>query len=406
MTSPAIPLDQTVEKDDFQTGQVVPVVAAHFAHDIYTAGVPPLLPVLIEKLSLSLTQAGALSACLQIPSLLNPFIGYLADKVNLRYFVILAPAITATVLSFFGQTSNYWVLMVLFFCAGTSIAAFHATAPAMIGRVSGRRVGLGMSLFMVGGEMAYTLGPLLAVWAVTTWTLEGIWRLVVIGWAASLILFWKLNGIGNKIAARPEKPGSLRLMLPQLAAVFIPLALINLFRNPLMESVSTFLPTYLSGRGASLWIAGASLSIFDLASIPGVLLSGWISDRVGRKQVLLAAALVSPVLALIFINVDGWLAVVTLMALGFFASSSMPVYLAIAQEHFPNNRAMANSLVMMIVFVLRPVGTLAVGFMGDHLGLQSAFFWSALVFLLTIPAILALPGKRSKNANLNAQVAP
>jgi MFS transporter, FSR family, fosmidomycin resistance protein len=71
----------------------------------------------------------------------------------------------------------------------------------------------------------------------------------------------------------------------------------------------------------------------------------------------------------------------------------MPVYLAIAQEHFPKNRAMANSLVMMIVFVLRPVSTLAVGFMGDHLGLQAAFFWSALTFLLTIPAILALPGK-------------
>jgi MFS transporter, FSR family, fosmidomycin resistance protein len=396
MTTSAIPLEQTTVNDDFQTGQVAPVVAAHFAHDIYTAGVPPLLPVLIEKLSLSLTQAGALSACLQIPSLLNPFIGYLADKVNLRYFVILAPAITATVLSLMGRTSNYLVLMILFFCAGISIASFHATAPAMIGRVSGRRVGLGMSLFMAGGEMAYTLGPLLAVWAVTTWTLDGMWRLVVIGWAASLILFWKLNGIRNNLAAQPEKPGSLRLMLPQLAGVFIPLTLINLFRNPLMESVSTFLPTYLSQRGYSLWLAGASLSIFDLAGLGGVLLSGSISDRVGRKQVLLAAAVVSPILALIFINVEGWLAVVTLLALGFFASSSMPVYLAIAQEHFPKNRAMANSLVMMIVFVLRPVSTLAVGFMGDHLGLQAAFFWSALTFLLTIPAILALPGKNLK----------
>ena len=228
MTSSAIPLEQTAEKDDFQTGQVVPVVAAHFAHDIYTAGVAPLLPVLIEKLSLSLTQAGALSACLQIPSLLNPFIGYLADKVNLRFFVILAPAITATLLSCMGLTSNYVVLVLLFFCAGTSIAAFHATAPAMIGRVSGRQVGLGMSLFMVGGELAYTLGPLLAVWAVTTWTLDGFYRLVVIGWAASLILFWRLNSNGNGIAAHPEKPGSLRLILPQLPAVFIPLALITL----------------------------------------------------------------------------------------------------------------------------------------------------------------------------------
>jgi FSR family fosmidomycin resistance protein-like MFS transporter len=406
MTSSAIPLEQAAVKDDFKTGQVLPVVGAHFAHDIYTAGVPPLLPVLIEKLSLSLTQAGALSACLQIPSLLNPLIGYLGDKVNLRWFVILAPAITATLLSAMGLTSSYGVLAILFFCAGISIAAFHATAPAMVGRVAGRQVGLGMSLFMAGGELAYTLGPLLAVWAVTTWTLDGMWRLVVIGWAASLILLWRLRVNGRGIAIPLEPAGSLRAILPQLAGVFIPLTLINLFRNPLMESISTFLPTYLSQRGASLWLAGAALSLFDLAGLCGVLLSGWISDRAGRKQVLIVATLASSVLALVFINVSGWLTVVVLLGLGLFASSSMPVYLAIAQEHFPNNRAVANSLVMMIVFVLRPLGTLIVGYLGDHIGLQAAYFWSALVYLLMIPAILALPDKVSGASDLTASAAP
>ena len=396
MTSSAVPPEQTPIRTDFQTGQVLPVVAAHFAHDIYTAGVAPLLPVLIQKLSLSLTQAGALSACLQIPSLLNPLIGYMADKVNLSFFVILAPAITATLLSSIGLTSNYLVLMLLLFCAGASIAAFHATAPAMIGRVSGRRVGLGMSLFMVGGELAYTLGPLLAVWAVTTWTLDGYYRIVVIGWAASLVLFWRLKGNGKGIAAHPEKPGSLRLILPQLPAVFVPLALITLFRQPLMESLSTFLPTYLSERGASLWVAGASLSVFELSGVPGLLLSGWVSDRIGRKQVLIVTSLASSILALVFINLTGWLAVVALLALGFFSLSIMPVFLAMAQEHFPKNRAVANSLVMMIIFVLRPLGTLAVGYLGDHLGLQTAFFWGALIYLLTIPAILALPARAGK----------
>jgi MFS transporter, FSR family, fosmidomycin resistance protein len=394
MTTSTLPIEQNAVQLDFQTGQVVPVVAAHTAHDIYTAGIAPLLPVLIEKLSLSLTQAGVLSACTQIPSLLNPLIGYIADKVNLRLFVILAPAITATLLSSIGLTSNYLVLVLLFFCAGISIAAFHATAPAMIGRVSGRKVGLGMSLFMAGGELAYTLGPLLAVWAVTTWTLDGYWRIVVIGWSASLILLWRLKSDGKGLAAKQEKPGSLRLIMPQLAATFIPLTFINLFRHPLMESMSTYLPTYLSGRGASLWLAGASLSIFDLAGLAGVLLSGWISDRIGRKLVLLIAAVVSPFMALVFIYSTGWASVMALIALGLFASSSMPVYLAIAQENFPNNRAVANSLVMMIVFVLRPVGTLSVGYIGDHLGLQSAIFWSALLYFLTIPAILALPGEK------------
>jgi FSR family fosmidomycin resistance protein-like MFS transporter len=69
--------------------------------------------------------------------------------------------------------------------------------------------------------------------------------------------------------------------------------------------------------------------------------------------------------------------------------------LAMAQEQFPNNRAVANGIFMMLVFVLRPLGSLTVGVLGDHFGLQSAFFWSALVSLLMIPAILALPERNS-----------
>ena len=69
-------------KHEFQTGQVAPVVAARSSLTTFILpALPQLLPVLIEKLSLSLTQAGALSACLQIPSLLNPLIGYLADRM-------------------------------------------------------------------------------------------------------------------------------------------------------------------------------------------------------------------------------------------------------------------------------------------------------------------------------------
>ncbi|MCC6955600.1 MAG: hypothetical protein IT316_02325, partial [Anaerolineales bacterium] len=82
MTTQTTPYSSTIESSEFQTGQVVPVIAAHLTHDIYTSSVPPMLPLLIEKLSLSLTQAGLLSAMLQLPGILNPFFGYIADRVT------------------------------------------------------------------------------------------------------------------------------------------------------------------------------------------------------------------------------------------------------------------------------------------------------------------------------------
>ena len=132
MTTKTIPYSQTTTEEDFQAAQVAPIVSAHFVHDTYTGFVPALLPVLIKQLSLSLTQAGSLTAILQLPALFNPFIGYMADRVSVRYFVILAPAVTATLISSMGLASDYWILAILLFVTGISVASFHAPAPAMI----------------------------------------------------------------------------------------------------------------------------------------------------------------------------------------------------------------------------------------------------------------------------------
>ena len=57
------------------------------------------------------------------------------------------------------------------------MAAFPAPAPAMIAKVAGQRVGTGMSIFMATGELARTLGPIIAVAAVagSDWTESGGW---------------------------------------------------------------------------------------------------------------------------------------------------------------------------------------------------------------------------------------
>lgn len=380
-----LPIDQ---EKNFQTGQVMPIAGAHFVHDTYTAFVAPLLPVIIEKLSLTLTAAGSLTAILQLPAVLNPFIGYLADRISLRYFIILAPAVTASLISLLGFADSYLALAILLFITGISVAAFHAPAPAMIARVSGRQVGLGMSLFMASGELARTLGPLIAVWAVSLWGLEGVYRLFIPGWAASLILFFGLR----RVPVSPLRTGSLAALKPALRSLFLPLLLITFFRNFMLDSLVTYLPIYMSQQGSSLWLAGGALSILEFAGVAGALSSGPLSDRIGRKSILLAATILSSILLLIFLNVSGWQVVPLLLLLGFTALSSQPVLLAIVQDTLPEHRAMGNGLYMTISFLIRPIAILAIGALGDRGGLVSAYFWGAIISLLAIPAILALPG--------------
>ena len=142
----------------FQTGQVVSMSICHFIHDVYSSFLAPLLPLLIKKLSLSLTEAGFLTTVMQVPALLNPYLGTLADRISVRYFIILAPGITAVSMSLIGMAPSYGVLLILLLIAGVSVAIFHVPAPVMVARLSGSKKGRGMSFCMTGGELARSLG--------------------------------------------------------------------------------------------------------------------------------------------------------------------------------------------------------------------------------------------------------
>lgn len=380
-------------RDGFQTGQVFTIAAGHFVHDSYSAFVAPLLPLLQEKLSTNYALTGGLTVFAQLPSLLNPFIGYLADKVSLRYFIILAPGITATLMGFLGLTSSYLALAVLLFAAGISIATFHAPAPAMIGRLAGDRVGKGMSIFMASGELGRTLGPVLVIAAVGWFGLEGIWRLAVGGWAASGLLYFRLH----KVSARPtdQKGGAMADVWPVVRQVFPVLIWITVSRIFMMASLTTYLPIFVTDvMEGSLWLSAASLSLLEAAGVAGALFTGTFSDRYGRARMLGILMTLAPLLLLIFLYSPGWLAIPMLFALGLTAISPTPVILAVVQDQFPDNRALGNGILLALNFTIRAVGVWAVGLFADQAGLFQAFLWSALIGFLGIPAVFYLPGKR------------
>jgi len=390
MTVTTVPIKQTKEQE-FNSDQVLTVVGGHFVHDTFSGMISPLLPLLIEKYSLTLTAAGSLSAMAQIPALLNPFFGYLADRYNLQVLIMLAPAITATMTTCLGLAPNTFILALLLLISGFSTAAFHASAPAIVGRAAGNRVGKGMSWLMAGGGLGFTVGPLLIVWAVSAWTLEGSYRLMVIGWVTSFILFLRLRNISAMQATRWQ---SVRTILPRLPGVFLPITGYIFFRYFMIVPLTVFLPTYMKMQNASLWMAGGALSILELAGVGGALASGSFSDWWGRKSVLIISILGSFIFLLLFLFIDGWLLVPALMILGFLAYSIGPVMLASVQEHFPTHRAVTNGLYMAINFLLQPVATVIIGMMGDRWGLHSTFLWGGIIALLAVPSIMALPEVR------------
>ena len=381
----------------FQTKEVLTIASGHFVHDIFTAFVPPLLPHIRKKLAIDYAAIGGLLIFIQIPSLIQPFIGHAADKISLRYLIIFAPAATATLCSLLGLANSYVLLAILLFVVGISTAVFHSPAPAMIGRIAGNRVGTGMSIFMAAGELGRTVGPILVIAAIGWFGLEGIWRVAMFGWLASLFLFWRLHGV----SARPTQGRalSLRQMLPIARRVYPPLLWIMATRVFLSISMTTLLPIFMHDvMGYEIAVAGRSLTLLEGAGVVGALSMGTASDWLGRKRILAALFVAAPLLFLGFLNSSGWVLFAFLLPLGFVMLSPTPVLLAVVQDSFRENRALANSLFLMANFVIRSPALWLLGSLADRFGLSTAFLISGLLAFATAPAVLWLPKRRSEES--------
>jgi FSR family fosmidomycin resistance protein-like MFS transporter len=376
----------------FQAGRVLALSVCHFIHDVYSSFLAPLLPLLIAKHSLSLTQAGLLSTVMQVPALLNPVIGTLADRMSTRWFIILAPSLTAVPMSLMGLAPSYTVLLILMFLAGISVALFHVPAPVMVSRLSGRRVGRGMGFFMTGGELARSLGPLAAVGAVSVLGFEGFYPVMGVGLLASLWLYSRFADVPLKVAG--PKRASIRQVWRQTRHVLLPLSGILTARGGMHAAMTAFLPTFILQETGNLWLAGAGLTIFEAAGVVGVLAAGSLSDVFGRRRVLLVSLVGAPLSLLLFTWLSGPARVVMLMFTGFTLLSTSPVMLAIVQEGAVKSPAAANGLYMMISFMARSAIVVGVGWLGDLMGLRNTYLAAAALGLLGLPFVMMLPRSR------------
>jgi FSR family fosmidomycin resistance protein-like MFS transporter len=247
-----------------------------------------------------------------------------------------------------------------------------------------------MGIWMVGGTLGFTVGPVIVVTAVKLLGLEGTPWLMIGGWLASAILFLRLRHLPPPPSMIGEER-SWRTGLHALRPLLVPLVGLIVMRALMVAATWIFLPTFLTERGANFSLAGVSVSIAAGAGIIGSLLGGSMSDRWGRRRVLFISTLLAPILMFILLQVSGWALFPVLIGLGIVMPPAQVIMMAIVQENCPENRALANSLYLSLAFISESTGALVLGVLGDLFGLHLAYAASAVILLLSLPLILLLP---------------
>lgn len=382
----------------FQTTNVASISVAHWLHDIYSSFLAPLRPLLIEKFQMTMLLSSLLDLVQRLPNFLNPLVGLIADRGPARYFIIVTPAITAITMSLLGVATSYTMLVILLFVMGISGALFHVPTPVMIKKIAGNRTGKGMSFYMLGGELARTIGPLVITGAVSLWGLEGTWRLIPFGIVASIVLYFRIRNIRiNNEFTRIKSDGGIRKNLKEYKSFFLVLFGIIFFRSIVKSSLTGFLPTYFfTEKSETLWFSNTSLAILQIAGALGTYLSGTISDKIGRKATLLIATIGIPLSMWLFIFSEGVFTLPVLLLLGFFIFAPGPVILAMVQDIKTQRPAFFNGIYMTINFVSSSVAVVLAGYLGDLLTLRVTYMITGSVAVFSIPFIWLLPSKSKK----------
>lgn len=368
-------------RDGFQKGRVLTMSAAHFVHDCYTAFLAPALPLIIDKLGISYGMTGLLAVIQRIPSLFNPLIGIIAERPVMRYMVIFSPALTAVFMSLIGIAPAYTFLAILLFFSGISSTLWHIPTPVIVKQLSGKRIGKGMSYYMGGGELARTAGPLVILGVISWWGLEGMWRMMPLGFVASGVLWFQFRKarFTPSVSPRQHQEGSYWKIFLRYSTAFVLTGGFTFFQAGMKASVTYFLPTFLTSTGNSLHYSELALTVIQLAGAMGALFAGTISDKIGRFRTLLIISIVTPLLTLLFLKLEGFWIFPVLLPLGFFIFAPTSVMLATVQELNTEKKAFVNSIYMTLNFFVSVMVYPLVGAAIDRVGFLPTFRFIAFL---------------------------
>jgi predicted MFS family arabinose efflux permease len=365
-------------------------VAAAMNHNL----VPPVAPVLVLSLGVSLTSVGWLVSVGGIVGLILALpSGLILHRLGLRHTALLALGLVVVGAGMGAMTTDFVVLLTSRVFVGAGVVLMSVTVPASVAvsfpeESRGVPMGLASTWMSVGILVAFNGAP----------TLERMVGWQQVWWAAAALALAAAAVCAAFLKATPrahageldDNERGLRAFVARpniwlLAITFMCLTIA-------MVSILTYYPTFLvQERGYDLGVASSLTSVSMAAGLVSMPVAGFASDRLGtRKVILIASMLVMAALMLLpFRIVDAWQILALLVGLGLASGAVGAMTFAAAPEVMASPRlaAAGMSVITLGQYAGFFVGPALFGWVVETLGWDSAaLFMVPIVLLGTLAA--------------------
>ena len=365
------------------------ISAGHMMTHWYPATFYLLLPLIGNELGLSFSQIGSILTCqFAAGALSNLPGGMLVDAIG-RKGLLMAVALSWVGLPYLvmGFSYSYWMLLVCAALVGIGNNLWHPTAIPLLAQNHPERRGLVVSIHAMGGNLGDAIAPLAVGAMLTVFS----WRDVVVmnvvpGVVASILLLLLLGRIDGAHASQPGgKRHDLADAFAAVRALFanrtvLMLSLGSAVRAMTAMTLLTFLPVFLSSElGYSPALVGGCMFALQAAGFAAAPITGHLSDRVGRRSIIMTSMVMSGVV-LLFMAFAGRspLFVLFVAFLGFFLFAIRAVLQAWLLDATPKHLGGTSIGIMFgAQAVGAAIGPVAGGLIADHYGIIATFYFLA-----------------------------
>ena len=376
-----------------------------------------MLPEVVATFGLSGLQVGAISATREVVSGIIALPGgVVTDMVRRHWGLVLAGCMGLFGVGWLimGISPVYPILLLGMAAVAAAAAMWHLPAAAALSQRFSDRRGSALSIHGVGGNIGDVLGPALTGVLLLTLSWRGVLSIyAVVPLLLIFIVFWAFRDIGRTSSPDQLATGFREQMSntrnsfkdhPRLWGIMAVAGL----RGMASVAFLPFLALYLGlddELGLNYAALGLHIALLVGVGVVAAPLVGYISDRAGRKLVLIPEMLgLCALTALLVPFGEGVGLIIILAFMGVFFFSDQPILTAAALDVVGEEVAASTLGVFSFSrFVLAAASPLIAGQLFDEVGIESTFFYISGIYLLATVVLFAVPmsapHSRSENAD-------
>lgn len=369
----------------------------HICSDINQGALSAILPFLVAGAGYSYVEATLLVFAANVASaVIQPLFGWLGDKHPSPWLMAVGVFLAGAGMAGIGYMPSYGLVVTSALVSGIGVAMFHPEGGRLANLAAGERKGNGMSIFAVGGNIGFFVGPLLAASFLTAFGLRGTAVFLAPASACAVVLLcfnrrFHALGVADANAltylGKKEHWGMFGLVMGVLS-----------LRSVFVYGLMAFIPLFMMGLlGQGEAASSAAISLFAIAGAVATAFSGRTAEKVGvLRLTAVCTALTGAAILAFALNSSVWVAFALTFVLAVTSDLFYASAVAFGMGCVPRHLGTASGLSYGVTVAVGGAAEPFLGMAGDAVGLVPVMVvMAAVAFASSALSVVLLRAHKS-----------